>query len=100
MSEKCYYGRNIMVLKNNINIFLSCAFFRKPFLSPENNEVVYQTIPVGIFFETFTENYSEDDLEDINQVGAASDAVSVKNEGVEAEERSQHTAGETLHFLI
>ena len=55
---------------------------------------------MGIFFETFTENYSEDDLEDINQVGAASDAVSVKHERVEAEERSQHTAGETLHFLI
>ena len=50
------------------------------YFSSENNEAVYQTIPLGIFVQTFTENSCEDNLNNMSQVITSIDA-SVRKKG-------------------
>ena len=51
------------------------------YFSSENNEAVYQTIPMGIFVQTFTENSCEDNLNNMTQVIGCIDS-SARKKGV------------------
>ena len=61
------------------------------YFSSENNEAVYQTIPMGIFVQTFTEASSEDNLNNMTQVITCIDAPGRKK-GV------KHNLGEPCDF--
>ena len=87
------------------------------YFSSENNEAVYQTIPMGIFVQTFTENSSEENLNNMTQVITCIEAPARKKgvkhnlgepcdfEGVKNERRLQNksdkqkVSGESLRLI-
>ena len=88
------------------------------YFSSENNEAVYQTIPLGIFVQTFTEKSCEDNLDNMTQVITCIDASGrkkyvkhnlgepcdfregVKNEpGLENKSDKQKVSGENFRLI-